>query len=226
MKPVLATVACLALIAGAVRDAATTPAPAPEAKAAVPATTSSPATGAPPAPRSKKDAFLDARRASLAAPAPAAPAPLKVGAPPRPVVNLYNTWTHEWLTLDARKPEPTVQQVSRFLRCHFTNAQIVMEKRLLPTVVAAAVAFKVTRVDIVSGYRAPKYNLILRKKGRQVARDSQHTHGNAIDFRLPGVKLAALHAWAVARKLGGVGRYLGSGFVHMDTDKIRYWDGE
>jgi uncharacterized protein YcbK (DUF882 family) len=225
VRPAVALFASLALVAGTVDDGATTPAPAPAAKAAMPAATAAAPLGA--APRSKKDAYLDARRAAADAP-PAAPpaAPPKLGAPPRPVVNLYNTWTHEWLTLDARKPEPTVEQVSRFLRCHFTNAQIVMEKRLLPTVVAAAVAFKVTRVDIVSGYRAPKYNLILRKKGRQVARDSQHTHGNAIDFRLPGVELAALHAWAVARKLGGVGRYVGSGFVHMDTDKIRYWDGE
>ena len=173
---------------------------------------------------SKKDAFLLARRSDSQA--PPAPATIRLAAAPRPVVNLYNTWTHEWLTVDARRPAVTADQVARFLRCHFTSARTIMEKRLIPTVVAAAVAFKVTRVDIVSGYRAPKYNLILRKKGRQVARDSQHSHGNAIDFRLPGIKLGDLHAWAVARKLGGVGRYLGSGFVHMDTDAIRYWDGE
>lgn len=178
-----------------------------------------------PAP-SKKDAWLADKTATSGARAtPERPLP-KVGVAPRPVVNLYNTWTHEWLAVDARNPSISPEVAARFLRCHFTNARTAMDKRLLPTVVAAAVAFKVARVDVVSGFRAPKYNLILRKKGHQVARDSQHTHGNAIDFRLPGVTTRQLHAWAVARRMGGVGLYLGSGFVHMDTDKIRYWNGE
>ncbi|MGE3548138.1 MAG: YcbK family protein, partial [Kofleriaceae bacterium] len=63
-------------------------------------------------------------------------------------------------------------------------------------------------------------------KGRQVARDSQHTHGNAVDFFLPTVPIHSLHAWAKQQRLGGVGIYLGSGFIHMDTGAIRYWSGE
>jgi uncharacterized protein YcbK (DUF882 family) len=78
----------------------------------------------------------------------------------------------------------------------------------------------------VSGFRHPKYNLMLRKKGHQVARDSQHTHGNAIDFWLPGISIPALHEWAKSKHMGGVGLYLGSGFVHMDTGPVRYWNGE
>jgi uncharacterized protein YcbK (DUF882 family) len=68
--------------------------------------------------------------------------------------------------------------------------------------------------------------LILRKKGHQVARDSQHTLGHAIDFFLPDVPTRDLHAWAKAQKLGGVGIYLESGFVHMDTGPVRYWSGD
>ena len=81
-------------------------------------------------------------------------------------------------------------------------------------------------VDVVSGFRHPKYNLMLRKKGHQVARDSQHTHGNAIDFFLPHVPAGQLAAWARAQKLGGVGYYPDSGFVHMDTGPVRTWSGE
>ena len=80
---------------------------------------------------------------------------------------------------------------------------------------------RVTGIRIQDGY-----NLILRKKGHQVARDSQHTHGNAIDFYLPNVTAQALQAWAKAQKLGGVGLYPDSGFVHMDTGPIRSWSGE
>ena len=67
---------------------------------------------------------------------------------------------------------------------------------------------------------------ILRKKGHQVARDSNHTKGNAVDFYLPKIATMKLHAWAKDRKLGGVGLYLASGFVHMDTGPIRFWSGE
>jgi uncharacterized protein YcbK (DUF882 family) len=174
---------------------------------------------------SKKDQYLLARRANQAK----KPAPIKrpaVGKPPAKIVNLYNTWTHEWLAIDAAKPAVPRAVVDAFLRCHFTNEPTDMADKLIPTVVAAARHFNVTTVDIVSGFRHPKYNLMLRKKGRQVARDSQHTHGTAIDFWLPGVPIATLHAWAKARKMGGVGLYLGSGFIHMDTGPIRYWNGE
>jgi uncharacterized protein YcbK (DUF882 family) len=58
-----------------------------------------------------------------------------------------------------------------------------------------------------------------------VARDSQHTHGNAVDFRIPGVDVKSLEAWARRLRLGGVGLYLGSGFVHVDTGRVRYWNG-
>ena len=81
-------------------------------------------------------------------------------------------------------------------------------------------------LEVISGFRHPKYNLILRKKGRQVARDSQHSHGTAIDFTIPNVPAQALEAWARAQKLGGVGFYPQSGFVHMDTGPIRTWSGE
>ena len=101
-----------------------------------------------------------------------------------------------------------------------------MDPRLLPTVIAAAKHFKVDHVDIVSGFRHPKYNLMLRKKGHQVARDSEHTHGQAIDFRLPMITTEQLHKWAVAQKLGGVGFYKESAFVHMDVGKIRFWNGD
>jgi hypothetical protein len=96
----------------------------------------------------------------------------------------------------------------------------------IPIVVAAAQHFHSEVVDVVSAFRHPKFNLILRKKGHQVARDSQHTHGNAIDFFVPNVTTPQLHAWAKAQKLGGVGIYLQSGFVHMDTGPIRFWSGD
>jgi uncharacterized protein YcbK (DUF882 family) len=116
--------------------------------------------------------------------------------------------------------------VDRFLRDHYTNQPTQMEPKLIEMVVAAAQHFRSETAIVVSAFRHPKYNLILRKKGHQVARESNHTKGNAIDFQLPKIETMALHAWAKSQKLGGVGLYLGSKFIHMDTGPIRFWSGE
>ena len=176
----------------------------------------------------------------------------RIGKQPGKVISIYNNWTHEYLPVPAsalapkepgsraRRPAgesgealgdpftgPVVQpeRVNDFLRCHFTNQPADMDERLIHTLVSAAVHFDVTRVNIISGYRSDKYNLILRKKGHEVSRNSQHTKGKAVDFRLPGVSTERLHAWAQHLRMGGVGRYLQSGFIHVDTGRVRYWDG-
>jgi uncharacterized protein YcbK (DUF882 family) len=153
------------------------------------------------------------------------PITVKVGIKPTKLVNLYNQWTHDWLAIEPEQL-PTLSQVDRFLRDHFTNEMTQMDKKLIEVVVGAAKQFKADVVTVVSGFRHPKFNLMLRKKGRQVARDSQHTHGNAVDFMIAKVPVKKLHEWAKAQKLGGVGIYLSSGFVHMDTGPIRFWSGE
>jgi uncharacterized protein YcbK (DUF882 family) len=166
----------------------------------------------------KKDRAAQAKSTRHAAP----PAP---GTRPAKLVNFYNFWTKEWLAVDPAAP-PARATIDRFLRDHFTNKPAAMEPRLVDMMLAAAASFHSDVVEVVSGFRHPKYNLILRKKGHQVARDSQHTHGNAIDFFIPQVTALVLEAWARAQKLGGVGYYPESGFVHMDTGPVRYWAGE
>lgn len=152
-------------------------------------------------------------------------APPRPGKQPARLVNLYNGWTHEWLAVEPGK-QPGQGATDRFLRDHYTNSPGKMEPRLPEILVAAAKHFNSDKVIVVSGFRHPKYNLILRKKGHQVARDSHHTHGNAVDFNIPKVTTEQLHAWAKDQKIGGVGLYLGSGFIHMDTGPIRFWSGE
>jgi uncharacterized protein YcbK (DUF882 family) len=147
------------------------------------------------------------------------------GTKPAALVNLYNEHTHEWLAIDPAQPPP-VAVIDHFLRDHFTNKATKMDPQLVTILLAAAASFHSDVVDVVSGFRHPKYNLMLRKKGHQVARDSEHTHGNAVDFYIPHVTTLQLHAWAKSQKLGGVGLYMESGFVHMDVGPIRYWSGD
>jgi uncharacterized protein YcbK (DUF882 family) len=79
---------------------------------------------------------------------------------------------------------------------------------------------------IISGYRSPHTNSMLRARGGAqtgVASGSLHMVGKAIDIRVPGVKLDHLRGAARALKLGGVGYYPSSNFVHVDTGRVRYW---
>lgn len=150
----------------------------------------------------------------------------RVGKKPPALINVYNTWTHEFVAVEAGSsaPPPVAQALmNHFLRCHFTNHHIDMDGRLFGVLIKAANKFRVARVDIVSGFRAPKYNLILRKKGRRVARQSEHTFGHAVDFRLPGVTTERLRNWARTLRLGGVGYYRDDKFVHVDIGPVRYW---
>lgn len=172
----------------------------------------------------KKDRDLADKRARAAL--PSRPPVTRVGARPTELVNLQHRWTDEWLAVPIRGPLPTRELRDRLLRDHYTNQATDMADKLLPAVLAAARHFKVGRVEIVSGFRHPKYNLILRKKGHEVARDSEHSHGNAVDFRLPGIPAGKLTDWALGLHLGGVGTYLRSNFVHIDIGKVRRWSGD
>lgn len=146
--------------------------------------------------------------------------------PPSKLLLLRNTWTSETLVLDAG-PTATVDSLSwdRFLRCHFTNQMVRMDLRLLAVLAGAARQFRKNEVYVISAYRAPKYQLMLRKKGREVAKSSQHTDGNAIDFRIPGVPLRRLRTYVQRFHPGGVGYYPQSQFVHADTGPRRTWTG-
>lgn len=77
--------------------------------------------------------------------------------------------------------------------------------------------------DIISGYRSPKTNAMLRANSGGVAKKSFHMRGMAIDVNLPGRDLRALQKAAVGLKRGGVGYYGKSQFIHVDTGRVRYW---
>jgi len=80
-------------------------------------------------------------------------------------------------------------------------------------------------INVVSAYRSPATNNMLRRRSRGVAKKSQHTLGKAIDFFLPDVKLSKLRKIGLIEQLGGVGYYprSGSPFIHIDTGRVRHW---
>jgi uncharacterized protein YcbK (DUF882 family) len=79
--------------------------------------------------------------------------------------------------------------------------------------------------EIISAYRSPATNSMLRSRSAHtgVAKDSMHLKGQAIDIRLPGAALCDVRDAALELKRGGVGYYADSGFVHIDTGRVRHW---
>jgi len=82
-----------------------------------------------------------------------------------------------------------------------------------------------TPFQVISGYRSPETNQMLRREGHGVAAHSLHLEGRAIDIRLADVPLADLRDAALSLRAGGVGYYpsADSNFIHVDTGRVRRW---
>jgi len=79
------------------------------------------------------------------------------------------------------------------------------------------------RYEVISAYRSPQTNQMLRSRSSGVALKSQHMAGKAIDVRLRDVPLKRLRDTAIEMQRGGVGYYPESDFVHLDTARVRRW---
>lgn len=77
--------------------------------------------------------------------------------------------------------------------------------------------------EIISGYRSPLTNQMLRNRSHGVASRSLHMDGKAIDVRLTGFSCKKLRDLALSMRRGGVGYYASSNFVHLDTGRVRSW---
>lgn len=77
--------------------------------------------------------------------------------------------------------------------------------------------------EIISAYRSPQTNSMLRANSDGVAKNSYHMKAMAIDIRLADIQLDQLHRAAVEMKQGGVGIYYKSDFIHVDVGPVRYW---
>lgn len=80
-------------------------------------------------------------------------------------------------------------------------------------------------IDVLSGYRSPQTNAMLRRRSRQVAEHSQHMQGKAIDAHFLDVGTARIRDIAMRMQAGGVGFYPTgmTPWVHIDSGDVRYW---
>jgi uncharacterized protein YcbK (DUF882 family) len=139
---------------------------------------------------------------------------------------IFNAHTLESLPLT--ETEPSVEAFSALLEDRGMQVRARMDPRLLELMRTIARKRQGTRFEIISGFRSPKRNEMMRKKGRNVASHSQHTVGGAIDLRIEGMSAARVYGEIVRLKWdGGLGVYPGGRdrFVHVDVGPKRRWWG-
>jgi uncharacterized protein YcbK (DUF882 family) len=143
-------------------------------------------------------------------------------------LKLYNTHTGEQIAAtywaDGQYQAGELAALDRLLRDHRNGEVQTLDRRLFDILHALQQqAGARGTYEVISGYRSPVTNERLRRTGGGVARNSLHTHGQAIDVRLTGVALTDLRRVALGLRAGGVGYYPDSNFIHLDTGRVRAW---
>lgn len=145
-------------------------------------------------------------------------------------VSFLNTHTGESFSgtyrVGSRYLPEAFERMNYVLRDFRTGEVFPMDPRTVDII--ATIQNKVDNgapVHIVSGYRSPKTNAMLREVSGGVARNSMHMYGRAIDFRIEGASTRDLARVARSMGRGGVGYYPASDFVHVDSGPRRAWQG-
>jgi uncharacterized protein YcbK (DUF882 family) len=146
----------------------------------------------------------------------------------RRTISLVSPHTREKLRVtyfaDGRYLPTALADVNEMLRDWRTGEQGRMDPKLLDLLFQLRQRLRTDEpFHVISGYRCPKTNAMLAAKSEGVATKSLHMEGKAIDIDLPSRQLSKIRQAAVDLKLGGVGIYTKSSFVHVDTGRVRYW---
>lgn len=126
--------------------------------------------------------------------------------------------------VEGKYVKEAMKEINYFMRDWRRDAVSTIDRR---TIDIMAAAHNMLDVDepylLLSGYRSPETNAMLRSRSRGVAKNSLHMQGQAADLRLGSRSVRQIAAAAAACKAGGVGKYSGSSFVHMDCGPVRVW---
>ncbi|MGY9036548.1 MULTISPECIES: YcbK family protein [Sulfitobacter] len=119
-----------------------------------------------------------------------------------------------------------VSELNYFMRDWRTDGVKSMDLRTVDIMAASHNLLDVSEpYMLLSGYRSPQTNAMLRSRSGGVAKNSLHMRGQAADLRLASRSVNQMARAAIACNGGGVGRYSGSNFVHMDCGQVRNWGG-
>jgi len=167
---------------------------------------------------------------ALALPAPAVLAahPAEAASNKPRKLSFLNLHTDERLSVtywvNGQYDPEALGTIDHFLRDWRTGDIHPIDPALLDVLTQLRAKLETTKAfHVISGYRSPKTNATLANESDGVAKKSLHMQGKAIDVALPGRSLKSLRKAAIGLQAGGVGYYPRSGFVHLDTGRVRSW---
>ncbi|WP_295313018.1 DUF882 domain-containing protein [Roseobacter sp.] len=143
-------------------------------------------------------------------------------------IRMYSGRTGERIDMiywiEGKYVAEAVKEVNHFMRDWRTDGVKSMDLRTVDIMSAAHNMMDVSEpYMLLSGYRSPQTNAMLRARSRRVAKNSLHMQGQAADLRLSTRSVNQMAKAAAACRGGGVGKYSGSNFVHMDCGVVRTW---
>jgi uncharacterized protein YcbK (DUF882 family) len=146
-------------------------------------------------------------------------------------IHLYHAHTHESISatylVNGQYDTNVLQQLNWFLRDWRRDEPTNMDPRLFDVVWEAyrSAGAGDQVVNVVSAYRSPETNAMLRARSRAVAKYSQHMLGKAMDTTMPGMPMSQIREIGMRMQRGGVGYYPNAGtpFVHLDVGNVRHW---
>lgn len=157
----------------------------------------------------------------------ASPSKIFAGHAPSRTLSFFHTHTGEEFTITCENGRFSIdaqKKLFTFLRDFRTGDIHAMDLRLFSALAQIQDLSGSKGVyEVISGYRSPKTNELLRSQSNGVAKKSFHMKGRAIDVRLTDLKTRELVRVASHLQTGGVGYYPKSDFVHLDTGPVRSW---
>ncbi|MFD2110596.1 YcbK family protein [Thiorhodococcus fuscus] len=145
------------------------------------------------------------------------------------VLSFYHLHTEDRIDvtyrIGDRYQRSALQRLNYFFRDFRTGDTIAMDPRLLDLLYDLKITLgdPDARYHVLSAYRSPATNNMLRRSSSGVAKKSLHLKGQAIDIRFPDLSTRHLRDTAIELSRGGVGYYPRSNFVHLDTGAVRQW---
>jgi uncharacterized protein YcbK (DUF882 family) len=128
--------------------------------------------------------------------------------------------------IDGEYIPEVLTEINHFFRDWRTDQVHQIDTRTLDILAASHSILRINEPYLLlSGYRSPATNAMLRRQSSGVARNSLHMQGQAADLRLESRSVSQVARAAAACEAGGVGRYSRSNFTHMDCGVVRTWGG-
>ena len=143
-------------------------------------------------------------------------------------VKMYSGRTGESIDtiywVDGKYIPEALDEITHFMRDWRTDTVKRIDRRTVDIIAATHSLLDVSEsYMLLSGYRSPQTNAMLRSRSRGVAKHSLHMKGEAADLRLQDRTVAQIYRAALSCRAGGVGKYTHSDFVHMDCGPVRTW---